>query len=321
MLDSIQTMIDGSGGHLLPLSEKVQGQRILIGGRYAPGIPVMGVYGVLAYYLGTFLQKLGAKVDFYNTWQNSGKCSGKYDIGILCHYDTDYIVQSRDREIIQRFIACTKRRFYYTNVVPALDGFERYLLSRQCYLSPDDPVYKRREYPSKRRPFQKAVWVGRAADCEILRPKQDPENWYVIVDAAFESAQHMLEGQQIATALERAKVKVQRIGFNRSRKEQKRPFFDVVPIYNGSSVYICPNVGLYELPVIEAQMAGNYVVSYKNVLHKELLRPGETTWVCNTPDEVVDMVLKRPTDSWLPRSWAYGEFQWKDVLQRIAAVL
>ena len=204
--------------------------------------------------------------------------------------------------------------------MPAIDGFDHYLLSRANYLSSADPVYKRKEYPSKRRPFGKAVWVGRAADNILLHPQQDPKKRYVIVDAAFESAQHVLEGRQIATTLERAKVPVHRIGFTQSKKMQKRPFFDMIPIYNGSSVYICPNVGLYEMPVIEAQMAGNYVVSYKNVLHKDLLRP-DTTWVCNTPDEVVDMVLKCPTDAMKPHGWAHAEFQWEDVLLRIAAVL
>ena len=67
MFDSIKTMIDHAEGTLLSVSDKVKGQRVLIGGRYEPGVPVQGVYGVLSYYLGTFLQKLGARVEYYNT--------------------------------------------------------------------------------------------------------------------------------------------------------------------------------------------------------------------------------------------------------------
>ena len=320
---SVRNLIrNASDKHLAKIAESVKGKSVVIGSRLRTNKSperMKAVYEVLSYYIGSILDACGARRVDYRHIPMDRHLTNTYDIAIVCYYDTDLIAW-HERSILESYARNCHKSFYYSNLVPCCSGFTRCFVSLEKYLNPK--FYKSRRYKKPRdRNLRRAAFAGRGADPFLFRPKQ--EEFQVLVDASRGpiSKGIIKASRQLYEALDSAGIKINALGFNPENKSatSRVRLTRVAELYNRSYVYISGISGLYELPVIESQCAGNHVISYQGALHKELLCP-ETSSVCETPEDVVNRVLKikRNFNPRASRQFIKNNFSWVQVVKRMA---
>ncbi len=320
--DSIRLMTKQED--ISPIRERVKRRSILIVSRYNPKKKPSCVYSIIGKHLGDILRLGGATVTYCTlaSGYHSANLYGRYNAAIICYFDTDVMVTNCRRfflDVIKR----SKRTLYYSNVVPYVGGFDRYLVSRRAYLEPSCNVYRKTAYEKNRNAiFKLASFVGRGANYELFKPEQS--GFTVMVDGSRgpPNKASIAACKDICGVLGK-KFTIDRMGFNKKfGRVNKRAFLKTVPRFNRSHVYVSGITGLYELPVIESQCAGSYVISYRDKLHSDLLDP-ETSSVCSSPDEVLARVewVKNNFDPKLPRKFAVDNYSWIDVVKRIVVHL
>jgi hypothetical protein len=157
-----------------------------------------------------------------------------------------------------------------------------------------------------------------------LKPKQ--EGFKVLVDgsAGVSPERHVKDARKVSSFLEANGYKVVRLGFDPKSTMPKRgiPYQKVAKIYRSTNVYVCGIRGLYELPVLETQCAGNYVISWRGILHKDLLDP-KSSQECSEMPKLVEAIekVKESYDPSIPRRFVLDGFRWTDVCNRIMSGL
>lgn len=294
------------------LRPKVCGKSILIASRYRPKV-VNSVFSVIGYYVGEILSSIGARVT-YDIVSPKYSIKGRYDIGIVCYYDNDIMV-SRVKNYLNQFTRKTNKSYYYTNLVPCVTGFDKIFLSRQQYLNRSCQRYGVKPYRASR-PFGRAVWIGRGADHLLLHPNKN-NDFRILIDADRGPGCERLTKEAVALKkflMGKGFRNIDVIGVGLKRMRHHR----LAEYYNNSCVYISGLSGLYELPVIESQCAGNYVISYKGRLHNDLLCP-KSSRVCHDHSSVLRSLheIQDDYDPSVPRAFVLNGFRWVDVIKRM----
>ncbi len=322
--EAVQQMVDAED--VSAIQAKVAGKRILIASRYKHNEREMSdVYGVIGFYVGSILESCGAEVTYYYVPYYGDRYpafarGNKYDIGIVCYFDTDEMVR-KCSNILSAVQSFCKKSFYYSNLVIYFPGFTRYFVSRECYLIPKSTHwYGRHTYSLIRtHNVKKASFVGRGADYMSLKPS-DTE-FCVLADATrgpWSKGTTKL-AYHTTKLLEQMNIPVIRMGIGKSGKRSHRVRYTrAVSWYNDSNVYVSGISGLYELPVVESQLAGNYVISWNNKLHPDLLCKS-SSFVCRTNEDFVERIewIKNNYDANIPRNFAMNGFKWTDVIRRM----
>ncbi len=271
-------------------------------------------YSVIGYYLFSIMKAAGANIRRIN--ETSARLRYAFDVGIYSNYETRPIIQRR-MHLLKSMRSQCGQCIFYANVVPYIPGidFDRYCVSRKEFLKPDSKWYAHKAY---RVPTQKAlraaVYVGRGVDPFTLVPCQN--EFRVCIDAMRNA--YRRRAVEILDAITKEGFQSDLIGFNSAGgKAKKRPFISVVQTYNLSSVYISTIHGIFEMPLLEAQCSGNNVISYKDCLIKELCCP-ETTFICDTPEQVVEVLskLSKDIDRDAPRKFA-SQWLWTRIVAKI----
>jgi len=90
-------------------------------------------------------------------------------------------------------------------------------------------------------------------------------------------------------------------------------------IYNPSWIFLPSHNGGYELPIIEAQMAGCTICSFKNHVQEEILSDVSKQYVSNSIDEMADNILKAidnfKNDKNINRQFALINHRWSLIAQ------
>ena len=320
MYDTLYKTLQDSGMEEA-IRSKVDGSRICIASRYRPNRNINSIYAVLGFSIGSLFEMCGAKVDYHFVPRKGVQpLDSSYDHCFLCYYYTDVMVREI-APLMKSIKAKCKRRYYYTNLIPASSIFDAYFLSRKAYLNLSNPYYKNGQYNSPRqRLLSRSYFVGRGADTELLYPNQD--EFTVLVDGSRgpTDAPTIKMSLDIIESLTKRGYKVDFLGFNRAGKARpKEKFTDVVEVYKRAHVYISGISGLYELPVIETQACGAHVVSMKNRLHTDLMNPSTSHHYSKINDHAFEMLehLKENFDPNPARNFVLNGFRWVDVIGRM----
>ena len=273
-------------------------------------------YSVIGYYLHNVLRSAGAQVKRINV-DSTSRIKERFDVGLYANYDTQPIIHAKLRLLRSMRKNCGNCMFY-ANVVPRIPGvaFDTYCVSREELLKVDSPWYSHRAY---RQPSQRAMsaafYAGRGVDPCFLVPTQN--EFRVCIDAM---RRDRLKAVEILTHLRQSGFEVDMVGFDDAgMKTERRLFQDVADVYKKSSVYISTINGIFEMPLLEAQCAGNNVISYQGCLRTDLCCP-ETTSICNDPDQVVEVVteLSKNIDYGPPREFV-SRWWWTKVIAKICS--
>jgi hypothetical protein len=271
-------------------------------------------YSVIGYYLYKVLLLAGAQVKRINV-DSTSKIKERFDVGIYANYDTQPIVRAKMKLLKSMRKHCGNCLFY-ANVVPHIPGvaFDTYCVSREELLKADSSWYSYRAYcrPSPQA-MSAALYVGRGVDPYLFTPSQ--REFRVCIDAMRHDRKKAVI---ILEHLRQNEFKVDTIGFDDAGlKAERKLFQDVANIYKKSSVYISTINGIFELPLLEAQCAGNNVISYQDCLRADLCCP-ETTFVCDDPYQVVQVIAKlaKEVDRESPRNFV-SRWWWTKVVAKI----
>lgn len=173
----------------------------------------------------------------------------------------------------------------------------------------------------------KDVFVGRGADLELLNINQKNKIPTIFIDYDVRR-EEKANVDNVLSACEELKkeinIKVILIEKKDPRADfcliEKIPFNEIWKIFNESWIYVTHITSTYELPVIENQMAGNYVISIDNCVKDELIDKGRTGFVVKDNKDYIKKQLKSIIENYnsnIPREFAIKNFNWDLVAQRI----
>lgn len=308
-------LIENEAPTINEIAKRVSGKRILLVTEQIRSPQC--TYSVIGHYLFHILQAAGAKIIHHEVHVDA-RTTKTFDIGIFAYYETIERMRSRRIRMTLKLMRkiCGQLTFY-ANLVPVTDvECDHYCLSRKCFLNSNDKWYRWWQFappPSKR--FKNAVFVGRGVDPYLLKPAQ--EEFVVCLDSRFRGP--IKQARLIKSHLESNDIKVRTIGFtDKTWQVPKMRFDKVAQIYNSTSVFISTIPGIYEMPAIEAQCAGNAIISYNDCLPSELCCD-KTSYVCRTPEEVLEIVkvIQKDHDPSIPRSFV-SKWTWTKVVEKMS---
>jgi len=271
-------------------------------------------YSVIGYYLYTILKLSGANIQKISV--DSVKIHDIFDVGLYCNYETIPIIRSK-LKILKSMRCKCGNCIFYANVVPSIPkiNFDTYCVSRKEFLKVSSGWYLHRAY---QKPdlcaMKRAFYVGRGVDPFFLVPSQN--KFSVCVDAM--RRRHIRKALDIVSVLRNMGIKVYMIGFNNQGHRLPRVSFKrIVDIYKRTSVYISTINGIFEMPLIESQCAGNNVISYQKCLPEELCCP-KTTFICKNLTQIEDIIcsLRTNIDRRTPRKFV-SNWWWTKVVNKI----
>lgn len=297
------------------MPEYLKNKSVAIVSRYRPGSRLDNIYSVIAHNIIGMFRFCGSDVDTYYC-PSRNNLRKQYNIGIVCYYDTFGL---SSHSPIPSVPSRCKYSVFYSNLVPRCRGFDKYCVSRKDYLDNKHCLYGMSDYRKCFPNIKKSVFAGRGVDPFLFTPEQ--ESFEVVVDASRNPYRQSVakSSVELVKYLSTRGVKVRLLGFKlNGSKKSSIHHRSVASMFSKTSVYISSIKGLYELPVIESQCAGNYVISYKSKLHNDLLCP-ESSYSCNTPDLVYETIqkIRKSYDSSIPRQHMIKYFSWPKVLNRI----
>lgn len=323
MYDTLKSLVHKSEFESA-IRNKVVGRKICIASRYRPGIKLDNIYSIIGYSLGSIFDICGAKVYYHHVPRDRVKpLTDNFDYCFLCYYDTDVMVkeiQPLTNSILKR----CKKKFYYTNVIPIVSGFDGYLVSRHEYLDLSSNIYKKQAY-SKSRENRRSFFVGRGVDTELLYP--DQKEFTIIIDGSRgpSNGDTLRTSLSVLNHLSSKGYRVIPIGFNeRGELTGRMSYQKVVSLYRSCHVYISCISGLYELPLIEVQSCGAHVISLKNRLHRDLLSPLTSHHFNSILDDgVLELLegLRTSFDSSVSREFVLNGYKWTDVVGRMLPLM
>lgn len=145
----------------------------------------------------------------------------------------------------------------------------------------------------------KAFFGGRGADSNILFEKQKSKNPTVFLD--FERGSSHCKHKEFRDALSIVKEKNENIKIGTFVKHYDISDFVVKwgnfqymanTIYNPNWIFLPSHNGGYELPIIESQMAGCTICSFKDHVQEEILSENSKKYVSNNINDLANNILK-----------------------------
>ena len=247
--------------------------------------PPSCTYSVIGFYLYHILKHAGVDVTFKDV-DKSRSVKREFDVGIYANYETKLLIRFK-KQLLKEFLKQCKYTIFYANVVASTRGFDRYAVSRECFLNPSNKWYRYKAYkpgPPKEN-FRLAKYVGRGVDPEFLKPSQI--EFKVCIDAMRKKS--VREAIQIIEKIKQRDNTIPILSIGVSSREREK-FVEVAEIYKSSSVYLSTIKGIYEMPLVEAQAAGNHIISVNDYLAEDLCCR-KTTYVLYDPDSIVDKII------------------------------
>ncbi len=104
----------------------------------------------------------------------------------------------------------------------------------------------------------------------------------------------------------------------------KIPFPEIYQKYNQSWLYITRICSTYELPVIESQMAGNFVVSVGNNVKGELFELDKTGFIVeNNRNKIAELILDliEKYNPNIPRNFALNRFNYEIICKKMVDII
>lgn len=274
-------------------------------------------YSVIGHYLFHILQAAGANVIHHDV-NIDARTKRSFDIGIYTHYETSSRLRSRRaRSTLKTMRKACKNLSFYANLVPDMEvSCDQYFLSRSCFANRNNKWYEWWQFtkPPKNK-FKRAIYIGRGIDPYLLKPEQS--EFAVCLDARFRWP--IKQAREIKSDLERRNIVVKPVGFNdKTWQVPKLSFQKIAKLYNSTSVFVSTIPGIYEMPAVEAQCAGNYVISYQDCLPRELCCP-ESSCICDSPEQAIEAVLQiRETyDPSVPRGFV-SDWTWTNIVEKMS---
>jgi hypothetical protein len=306
-------LIENDPENMARIAKRVSGKKILLVTEQIRRPQC--TYSVIGNYLFHILQAANAHIIHHDVHVPI-RTKKSFDIGIYSHYETTERMK-RSRLSLKAMRAACKKMSFYANLVPNIEiQCDHYFLSRSCFLDSSNLWYTWWQFsPPKQKEFKRAIFIGRGIDPYLFVPNQT--DFRVCLDARFRG--FIKEGRTIKAALEASGIKVVPIGFtDKTWQVPRMSYSKVAQIYSSSSVFISTIPGIYEMPVIEAQCAGNAVISYKDYLPRELCCH-DSSHICNNPEDVVKRVLdiKKNHNPQIPRKFVIN-WTWTNIVEEMS---
>ncbi len=182
--------------------------------------------------------------------------------------------------------------------------------------------------------------LARGASPSLFHPNMKSDNPVIIIDAdnrstakGWSNIESVLDACQEIRSSGTA-ISVYLAGAKDSRADRhlprQIPQVEFAQLLNQSWIYATNIHGSYELPVIESQMSGNYVLDINHAetghqaVHPELYMNGITGFSVNNQADAIESILRRIIHHYnpgIPRDFALANHDWKDFERQLIKLL